>query len=181
MDRTRPNRIYRAPGVRRNVPPTSAMLLGAGVAALTFTALLLAGVAAAQSPAGSEYVEQVPTFSGGGQTTAAPAPKPRPRAQAPVPQAPSPQSQPTVPTTYSAPAQQTTPHKARRKRVRKGTVAHPDLPKVSPTRTSPATSSPDITAGSAAGDTFVWLLVVLAAMTVAIPVTARYARRHGSS
>ncbi len=155
------------------------------VVLLACAALLLPAAAVAQTPAGSEYVEQVPTASGGGQTRAAPATKPRPRVQAPqrqaAPSAPASQtttqSQTSVPT-YSAPAQPAKP----RKKVRKRTIAapHPDLPKVASPRPSSAIPSPDLTGGGGGGDSFLWLLIVLAAMAAVIPLTARYAHRHGS-
>jgi len=150
------------------------------VVLLAFAALLLPAAAAAQTPAGSEYVEQVPTASGGGQTRAAPTSNPRPRVSAPeAPSAPvttTSQSQSSVPTTYSAPAQPAKP----RKKVHKRTIAvpHPDLPKLASSR--PSSPTPDLTGGSGGGDSFVWLLIVLAAMAAVIPLTARYAHRHGS-
>jgi hypothetical protein len=156
-----------------------ARLMGA-LATVACAALLMPSVAAAQTPAGAEYVEQVPGFAGGGQTTTTPSP-PR-RSEAPQRQsepsqsAPASQGQQSQPT-YSAPV---APQAAPKPRKRKRRVARPLGVHDTPPVTSPSSGpSFDITSGGG-GNSLAWLALLLGAMTVVIPGTALYARRHGS-
>jgi len=137
----------------------------------------LPGVAVAQEPAGSQYVEQVPGFAGESDTTGSPRPEAPPE---PAPQRESAGSAPraTAPEpTYTAPAiQQAAPEpgKPRAKpRRRQAPLGAHDTP---PGRSS--TPAVDLGSSSGGNDPLPWLVALLGAMTVAIPATAIYARRH---
>ena len=167
--------------MKRTLAPIVAALLASGAAALTFTALLLPGVAAAQTPAGAEYVEQVPGFAGEQQTTVKAEPQPaKPRQSEPrsaPAQAPTSQPEPIVtsePVTSSEPA----PVKPKRHKPRQKPLGAHDTPPVS----TPSTpSSGELAPAGGGGDSLMWLALLLGAMALAIPATAVYARRHGSA
>lgn len=131
-------------------------------------ALALPGVAAAQSPAGSQYVEQVPGFAGEEDTTGSAQPEaPSEPVQRQAPQVATPEP------TYTAPVTEQAAPKPRRKAKPQAPLGAHDTP---PARSS--TPAIDLASSSGGSDPLPWLVVLLGAMTVAIPATAIYARRH---
>jgi hypothetical protein len=154
----------------------------AALAAAVCAVLLAPAAAAAQAPAGAEYVEQVPGFAGEEQTTVEADQQPanprqsEPQQRSAPAQAPTSQPEPIVtsePVTSDGPA----PVKKRRKPRQAPLGAH-DTPPVS---TPSTTSSGELAPAGGGGDSLMWLALLLGAMAVAIPATAVYARRYGSA
>ncbi len=167
--------------MKRTLAPIVAALVACCAAALTFTALLLPGVATAQTPAGAEYVEQVPGFAGEEETTVEADPQPaKPRQSEPQQrsapaQAPTSQPEPVV---TSEPVTSDEPAPVKHKKPRQAPLGAHDTPPVS----SPSTaSSGELAPAGGGGDSLMWLALLLGAMAMAIPATAIYARRHGSA
>jgi hypothetical protein len=157
-------------------------LLASAAAALTFTALLLPGVAAAQ--AGAEYVEQVPGFAGEEQTTVEADPQPvkpsqsEPQQRSAPAQAPTSQPEPVVTSESVTSSAEPAPVKRKRHKPRPAPLGAHDTPPVS---TPSTTSSGELAPAGGGGDSLMWLALLLGAMAVAIPATAVYARRYGSA